>query len=319
MLLFYFVLFINCLSLGAGEPLNGIDALLINDLPEADTKFHPNKNTKDDYEHELAITAIFQNEAPYLKEWIEFHKLVGVEHFYLYNNLSTDNFQEVLEPYIKNNEVDLIEWPYTYTEWEEWNRIQRKAYEDAIKRTKKTTKWVAFLDIDEFLFPVKMDDLREFLRDYDEFAGVRANWQCYGTSNVKKIPPNELLTSSLLMKAEKNHQKNETVKSIVKPKWVQRCPSVHSFSYKSGHFAVDSNKTRRNGARQTSILIDKIRINHYWTRDEYFFEHKKIQRRKKFDNYNEEDKSIHRASKYNEVEDPAILRFVPELKRRMGL
>jgi hypothetical protein len=31
----------------------------------------------------LAITAIFQNEAPYLKEWIEFHLLMGAEHFYL--------------------------------------------------------------------------------------------------------------------------------------------------------------------------------------------------------------------------------------------
>jgi len=27
----------------------------------------------------LAIAAIFKDEAPYLKEWIEYHKLVGVE------------------------------------------------------------------------------------------------------------------------------------------------------------------------------------------------------------------------------------------------
>lgn len=30
----------------------------------------------------LAVCAIFRDEAPYLAEWIEFHRLVGVEHFY---------------------------------------------------------------------------------------------------------------------------------------------------------------------------------------------------------------------------------------------
>lgn len=42
---------------------------------------------KHDY---LSIGAIFKDEAPYLAEWIEFHRLVGVEHFFLYDNLSTD-------------------------------------------------------------------------------------------------------------------------------------------------------------------------------------------------------------------------------------
>ena len=39
----------------------------------------------------LAVCAIYRNEAPYLREWIEFHRLVGVERFFLYNNESTDD------------------------------------------------------------------------------------------------------------------------------------------------------------------------------------------------------------------------------------
>jgi hypothetical protein len=42
--------------------------------------------------HYLSICAIFKDEAPYLQEWIEFHRLLGVEKFYLYNNNSRDNF-----------------------------------------------------------------------------------------------------------------------------------------------------------------------------------------------------------------------------------
>jgi hypothetical protein len=34
----------------------------------------------------LSICAIFRHEAPYLREWIEFHKLIGAERFFLYDN-----------------------------------------------------------------------------------------------------------------------------------------------------------------------------------------------------------------------------------------
>ena len=44
----------------------------------------------------LSVVAIAKNEAPYIKEWIEYHKLVGVERFYFYDNGSTDNTREVL-------------------------------------------------------------------------------------------------------------------------------------------------------------------------------------------------------------------------------
>ena len=36
--------------------------------------------------YDLSVCAIFKDEASYLKEWIEYHKLVGVQHFYLYEN-----------------------------------------------------------------------------------------------------------------------------------------------------------------------------------------------------------------------------------------
>jgi hypothetical protein len=38
----------------------------------------------------LAGFAIFKDEAPYLLEWIAFHKMIGVALFVLYDNGSTD-------------------------------------------------------------------------------------------------------------------------------------------------------------------------------------------------------------------------------------
>lgn len=53
----------------------------------------------------VSICAIFKNEAKYLKEWIDYHLIVGVDHFYLYNNYSDDNYEKVLKPYIQRQLV----------------------------------------------------------------------------------------------------------------------------------------------------------------------------------------------------------------------
>ncbi len=50
---------------------------------------------------QLAICAIAKNEGPYFKEWIEWHLAHGVDQFFIYDNESTDDTKDILEPYIK--------------------------------------------------------------------------------------------------------------------------------------------------------------------------------------------------------------------------
>ena len=59
----------------------------------------------------LSVCAIYKNEARYLAEWIEFHLLAGVEHFFLYDNDSTDDHREVLAPYMRAGLVTVTDWP----------------------------------------------------------------------------------------------------------------------------------------------------------------------------------------------------------------
>src|SRR5690348_6409443 len=60
------------------------------------------------FRYYLSACAIFRNEAPYLAEWLVFHLGVGVEHFYLYENNSTDDFESVLAPFFERGEVTLV-------------------------------------------------------------------------------------------------------------------------------------------------------------------------------------------------------------------
>lgn len=117
----------------------------------------------------------FKNEAFYLKEWLEFNHLVGVEHFYMYNNKSEDRFEAVLEPYIKKGLVTLVEWPY--------EQKQMEAYMDCIEKYASETKWMGFIDIDEFIVPKSTDNIYDFLQKFEKNRGaVNIYWRLYGTS-----------------------------------------------------------------------------------------------------------------------------------------
>src|SRR5579872_6224210 len=116
------------------------------------------------YPHRLAVCAIFKNEAPWMKEWIDYHHdVLGVNRFYLYNNESSDNYMAVLQPFIDDGIVELIDWdsadPSHIVKGAfmdvPWAGEQIGAYNDCLKnRAFGQAQWVAMIDIDEFIVPV---------------------------------------------------------------------------------------------------------------------------------------------------------------------
>ncbi len=168
-------------------------------------------------QYELSIAAIFQNEARWLKEWIEYHRLVGVDHFYLYNNFSSDNYRKILKPYIKARVVTLINWPFDYKTLSKWNRIQCSAYQHALKQARSSSNWLAIIDLDEFIVPVKAKNLKSLLKNYKPYGGITARWQIFGTSNIEIIPSNKLLIESLTKRSPNNKNATQLVKSTAIP------------------------------------------------------------------------------------------------------
>lgn len=142
--------------------------------------------------YKFSICAIFRNEGVFLKEWIEFHLLIGVEHFYLYNNFSEDNYLEILQPYIESGVVTLTDWPI------EGGQLQ--AYIDCFKKHKEHTDWIAYIDLDEFICLKKETDIKTWIRPYRNYPTVYINWKMFGISGVmehnEKILVTEQYTSS---------------------------------------------------------------------------------------------------------------------------
>ena len=121
-------------------------------------------------QHYLTICAIAKNEGEYFKEWIEWHIKKGVEKFYIYDNESTDKTQEVLQPFIDSGLVQL--------HYSEGKKKQTAAYDHCLERYRYDTRWIAFIDLDEFIVPLNKENIPEFLRDFENYAAVEINWLC---------------------------------------------------------------------------------------------------------------------------------------------
>lgn len=259
------------------------------------------------YDYELVVCAIFQNDADWLPEWIEFHERQGVEHFYLYNNFSQDHYKEILQPYVTSGLVEVIDWKKHSESIADFTLVQCGAYQDCIKKIGSKAKWCAIIDTDEFLFSTEGRPLPEILAEYDNFSGVAVNWLCFGTSNVQKIPQGEKMVETLLLRAPIDFEDNYFVKCIVKPTDVLTCDCPHYCKFKPKKYCVTENKKPLGYAmRSKTVSVEKLRINHYWARDLDFFYNVKIDRWIKWGK--PYTNSIDKEAKMNAVYDDLILR-----------
>lgn len=219
--------------------------------------FERNRNAKVD----LVVCAIVKDEAPYIKEWIDFHLLVGVKRFYIYDNESTDNLKQLLLPYIRQGLVVYKYYP--------GKAKQMVSYNEFIKNYGDKTEWVAFIDIDEFVIPMQSATIPEFLKDYKEYPGVCINWVSYDSNGYKKQPKGGVMENYTRVHYDENLVPFHLIKSIVQPSRVSGIINPHFCLFKNNELAVNENKEPVGGelverAYIAPYSVDKIRINHYY-------------------------------------------------------
>jgi hypothetical protein len=273
----------------------------------------------------LSVCAIYRDEASYLAEWIEFHRLVGVERFFLYDNFSRDDHREVLLPYVEQGTVVLTDWhvreedvvaPST-PRWEAHAVVQAQCYDDCIRRHGEESRWIAFIDTDEFLFSPTGHPLPEILAEYEAWPGVAVNWMVFGTSDHESRPSG-LVIESYVRRSPETATGNRIVKSIVDPSRVAGCQSVHHFVYLDGH-AVNERREPVEGGHSDYHSSSRLRVNHYWTKSEDEFAQKLERWTAAGASEYKDPASIKRLkSSRNEVPDHTIASYVPALRERLS-
>jgi len=204
----------------------------------------------------LSIVACLKDEALNLEEWLDFHRSVGVEHFYLYDNGSTDNTKELCEQH-----KDIT---YSYNTMD---MCQLACYYNALTAYRDQSTWMAFIDLDEFLF-APGGDLKTRLKDFEGKApGIAVNEVFFGSNGHKTRPGGGVLRNY----TKREGEVNKHVKSICQPMHTL-CPAnnPHSFVYTNG-VPVNENGEPCPGPYNEPATADILRINHYWvkSKEEY--------------------------------------------------
>ena len=228
-------------------------------------------------DNKLAITAVIKNEAPYIREWIEYHRIVGVDHFYIYDNGSTDDIRNVLEPYIRQGIVELVDFP--------GEEVQLEVYNDAVERHKVDTYYMAFIDADEFIVP--MEDEKNIWQIIDEIfdeylqrkycfshtgtmcGGIGINWKVFGTSGYKN-KPDGLVTEHFVYRAKDDDETNCRIKSICNPRRIDKFDySPHIPAYIEKYVEITENGSYLfNSPFFCDAHYNRLQINHYMTKSE---------------------------------------------------
>lgn len=275
----------------------------------------------------LSICAIIRNEEDYLAEWIEFHRLVGVERFYLYDDGSIDATVQVAQKHDRGDVV-LQSWKGDPA-WECPANVdfrathQVQAFNRFIAEHREETNWCAFIDPDEYLYHAEIDDIRDPLFEELDAPGFSqalfVNWLIFGSNGHEQKPPG--LTIEAYTKRARCGDPRPTGGH---GKIIARMHAIDYFGPHGSHNAVLKHGHAINERGQIVLAAvsptpsaDAWRLNHYYHRSAA----EARARVQAVDNNAIPgfQKTSQRMRKHdlNDVEDREILRFLPRLMEAM--
>jgi hypothetical protein len=216
--------------------------------------------------HELLTlcTSPLHNQAKYLTQWIEFHRLVGFRKFVVYNTSDIDNnLSSILNIYARQypNLVDIVQWNFSSLALVTVmldRYFQVEALHDCLIRYGDQSDWLGMIDLDEYIVP---NHPYETVLDYihDNFRrhiiGSINLWsQFFCTKQIDKYTPEENDTSHLTMerfvfRASKLYKAGRE-KYLYRPRFVQYLSIHHQIVGLAG---VQSSENHITLAHYTSM------------------------------------------------------------------
>ncbi len=273
-------------------------------------------NSPDGY---VSAVCIIKNECRYIDEWCCFYKIVGMDHIYIFDNGSEDDTPSVLNKWIENGFVTVIRFP--------GKLAQLPAYRLAAKCLKTKYRWVAFIDIDEFMIPVNpSEDLKRFFQKKEQYPAIGVNWVVYGPDCHEVIPEGLVISNYLSTFEDRNNILNLRIKTVADPSMVYDITSPHFCILKNSKYAVDENGhsidtkwmylSNSGPAFTGKNNSSYIRINHYWTKSKEELRNKC--NRGYSASFSPDYEKILARLNYPQTKDDIALRYVEDISNYMN-
>ena len=196
--------------------------------------------------YNFVICGVFKNESHILDEWISHYLYHGVDHIYLVNDFSSDNFMEIINKY--NDKVTLLHNDIITKEVGRQQLIYNKYFRPLLQ----TSTWMSILDLDEFLYNPSEINLQNTLLEFQEYSQISIPWVHFA-SNDHILQPNSVV-EGFTMRANYSHNK-----SYYSYKCIFRTNHLIQFGI---HSNIVNGQTINLLYNDTSN-IPKFLINHY--------------------------------------------------------
>ena len=208
----------------------------------------------------ICIIAIIKNESAYLKEWILYHKMIGVNHFIIYDNNSNDNLYSEIEKFILHGLVTLIHFPHKIN-------AQIDAYNHALSQA-SAYDWILVIDPDEFLDICDYSTIQNFLSEFGEdVSSIQFPWKTFNNSGHLNKPESLVIEAYTFCDPNEQNQEINMVKSLSK---VEKVSSVSVHQCVTIEGKTMKNSIEETGDRPTWYIknanFNYPTINHYFTK-----------------------------------------------------
>ena len=130
------------------------------------------------------IVGCMKNEAPYILEWVAYHRAVGFDNFLIYTNDCTDGTDAVLG---RLQELGILQ----HRNNDDWkgNSPQQHALNQALKEPLiRDADWIAHIDVDEFVnIRTGNGRLEDFFAAAPDATNVAMTWRLFGHNGVTAL------------------------------------------------------------------------------------------------------------------------------------
>lgn len=240
----------------------------------------------------FSVAGVFKCEEPYIWDWVKYHLGIGAEHIWLMDNDSPDRSADIAKAAGGNKvTVDTVHG----------HPVQHVAYARMLADHRHDSRWIAFLDIDEYLVPHA--PIREVLKAYEQHSALCPHWKLFGSNGLTNFSPEpvpERFTRS-------QQDINPHVKSIVNPARTGNWVTAHRFTHNDlpvdeNHRPIDmTDSIPPNGT------TDVIYVAHYFTKSKEEFVERRSRPRPDTGEYRYNLEEAFAAHDRNEIENLDVL------------
>jgi len=130
------------------------------------------------------IVGCMKNEAPYITEWVAYHRAMGIDNFIIYTNGCEDGTTEILD---RLQEMGVLQ----HRNNDDWKGNSPQQY--ALNQSQsepliQNAEWIIHIDVDEFM-NVRCGNgtVQDFLAAVPDATNVAMTWRQFGHNGVTKL------------------------------------------------------------------------------------------------------------------------------------